>query len=229
MSYKYCIVAFLLLLGVFSCKIETVEPTFRNFYTFDISVSMSNVKMEYNTNDIVWLEISIPGKLIMDQESMEDVFVGNARFPISIKAEEISKSPADSNQVALILQNGELVKDSSFHTNGVNYLTFGCPEPNYLFKAGVQFKKPGAYLLTLNPDEPVKNVVFNESTDCSIYQDQTILPKGTDVGSVSYEFNASDLNLDVFKNFANSNTINKNQSSVETQIAGKQVFFVKVI
>jgi hypothetical protein len=215
-------------MGVFSCKIETVEPTFRNFYTFDIPVSMNNVKMEYNANDIVWLEISIPDKMISDVETMEEVFVGNARFPLEISAEEISKSPADSNQVSMILQNGTLLIDSSFHSNGINYLTFGCPESNYLFKAGIQFKKPGAYLLSLNPVELAKSVVFNESTDCNIYLNQTILPKGTDVASVSYKFEGMDLNLEVFNDFANGNSINRDQAEVENQIAEKQVFFVKV-
>ena len=221
-----------LLLGVVAfqaCKIETAEPVFRNFYFFDIDVDMTNVKKEYNVNDIVWLEISIPNKFIKDESTGDDIFVGNARFPISLQAQEITNNPIDSNQVEIILQNGELTKDSIFNRNGIASFHFGCPESTYLYKVGVQFKKTGAYILRLNPEQTVKTIVFNEFTDCSIFENTNVLPTGTDVGSVSYLFGAADLNLDVFSDFTQNNTLNTSVNAVPGQINEKQAFFVKVI
>jgi hypothetical protein len=214
---------------VSSCKIDTAEPTFRNFYLFDLPVSMSNVKKEYNVMDILWLEISIPDKMLEDLDSGQDIFIGNARFPISLQAQEISNAPVDTNQVEIILQNGELSQDSLFDRNGDALFHFGCPSTTYVFKIGVQFKKPGGYLLNLNPGSTLRSIVFNETTDCSIFENTTVLPNGVDLGTVTYLFDTEDLNLDVFSDFSQSNSLNTTVNEVPERIDARQTFFVKVI
>ena len=94
---------------------------------------------------------------------------------------------------------------------------------------GIQFTKPGGYLLNLNPEQTVRTIVFNEIEDCSFFENTNVLPTGTDVGSVTYLFDADDLNLDVFSDFTQGTTLNTSVNNVPGRIAEKQTFFVKVI
>ncbi|MFQ5446010.1 MAG: hypothetical protein ACE5FF_03685 [Saprospiraceae bacterium] len=227
--FKTMCISLLALLQLAGCKISGDPQPERNFYSFDQTVKMTNVKKEYVADDIIWLEITVPNKQMVDLTTGQTIEVGNARFvpPLDVFDAFVEASSVD--KFALIPQSGEVVEDANFADEGSALLAYGCPEPTYLLKVGIQFKKAGGYFLTFHKLEPVLQFFFTGNSDCSV-QDIFPPPPEASIGSVTYKFDAADTNRDKFDEYAALfPDFPGNLETMRAAVDNKTAFFVRVV
>lgn len=211
-----------------ACLDEDSSPIDRKFYEFEEGIALSGVKKDYNLQDILFLEVSISDKTLLDSKSNEDIFVSNAVFPVLIEAIDMDKEADDTEKFALLVQNGTVIEDADFETEGIASMTFGCPESDYNFRTGVQFLETGNYLVYVNRETEFSQIVFNESSNCDIHLLSTP-PTDATVASIRFTYNSTDVNADLFEQYLTENEIETTAVAEHvTALEEKRAFFVKV-
>jgi hypothetical protein len=227
--FKKVLTGMLALLTLAGCKIGDDPQPERNYYTFDQTVKMTNVKKEYVVDDIIWLEISVPDKQMVDLTSGKTIEVGNARFVPPLDVFDSFVEAGSVDKFALIPQAGEVVDDEKFIDEGFALLAYGCPEDTYSLKVGVQFIKAGGYFMTLHKLQPVLQFFFTDNSDCSV-QDIFPPPPEASIGSVTYRFDAADTNRDKLDEYAAGfPDFPGNLETMRTALDDKTAFFVRVV
>lgn len=218
---------FLFLASLWSCKIESNQPT-RNIYNFNQELSLSTVKKEYSVGDFFRIEVSIANNTLKDIASGADIRIDNATFNVSSDMEviQIEPLPASIDRFDLIIQNGQADKDDNFPQTGDALLKYGCPENSYTMAIGYQFKQRGNYLLRLNPERLSSLIFFTDNGNCSI-QDLFPPPPEADLGNVYYTFDVEDNNLDVFNALVGTAT-DAVTEEYRQALEDKRAFFIPV-
>ncbi|MEO1258021.1 MAG: hypothetical protein AAFZ15_04460 [Bacteroidota bacterium] len=231
MKFNHLVIIFTLLLIAFSsCQIgdDDSTPT-RNFYSFSLGLEIDPVKTEYQNGDIFWLSTSIPTKELTDTDSGNTVRVGNGKFTFQIDVYDPFAQPDDTDKFNLAEQIGEVTEIGDFEETGSALISFGCPSSTYTLNTGIQFIKLGGYLVYLNRDQPLPQVIFTDDDDCSLIPDNQVPPDNADIGSVSYSFDVDDTNKEAFEtyaaNFPNSSV---DLTSIRNALDEKRAFFVLV-
>lgn len=221
--------ATLFLLGMWSCKIDddSSQPV-RNIYNFEKGIVLDPLKKEYSVGDIFWMNVNIPGKMLKDLATSEDIFISNATIYINLSAEALSIDPIPQSSVRFdaFQQAGKLVKEDGFDANANASLIFGCPEDSYSLRAGLQLKEKGNYVLFLNKEEVISLIFFTDDSDCSL-QDIFPPPPEADLGNLFFTFDVEDNNLDVFESLVGT-TQNPAIESYRKALENKTAFFLPV-
>jgi len=219
----------LLAITLAGCKITSDPQPVRQFYAFTQDVTISNVKKEYLVNDIIWLDISVPNKQMVDLTTGQAIEVGNARFVPALDAFDPFVETDTTNKFELIPLSGEVVDGADFPVNGNALLAYGCPESSYNMKVGVKFKKAGGYFLTFHKALPSLQIFFTNSADCSL---QNIFPPPPEaaIGIVTYRLDATDTNRDKLDEYAASfPAFTGDLEVMRTAVDDKTAFFVRVV
>jgi len=219
----------LLLFVCIGCKIgEDGSQPVRQFYSFDQAVTLESVKKEYLLNDIIWLDIKIPNKEMVDLTTGKTVKVGNARFVPVLDLYDPFVADNTTDKFVLFPNTGEVVEDKDFQDGGNVLLAFGCPESSYSMRVGIQLKKEGGYFLTFHKSSPILQFFFTESSDCSI-QDVFPPPAEASIGSVTFKLDASDTNKDKLDEYAAGfPNFTGNLATIREALDNKTAFFVRV-
>jgi len=228
-SFKTAFICLLALLQIAACKIGGDPQPVRQFYSFQQSVTMTNVKKEYVVDDIIWLEISVPGKQMTDITTSQTIEVGNARFVPVLDAFDPFVEANTSEKFELIPLLGEVVNGVDFPKEGTALLAYGCPESSYTLKFGVKFKKTGGYFLTFHKTLPSLQIFFTGDSDCSI---QNLFPPPPEaaIGTVFYRLDATDTNRDKLDEYAAGfSAFTGDLEAMRTAVDDKTAFFVRVV
>ncbi|MEZ4953962.1 MAG: hypothetical protein R2825_10350 [Saprospiraceae bacterium] len=230
MKTKHLLIFQTLILLVFSnCKISDDNSPTRDFYNFAVDLELDPVKKEYLNGDLFWMSTNISGKEFTDESTGNSVKVGNGKFTFRVDVFDPFVEPDQTDKFSLSDQIGEVTEVDDFAESGSAFISFGCPSNSYSMQVGIQFLKPGGYLIYLNQDTPTPQVIFTEKDDCSIIPTNQIPPDNADIGSVSYTFNVDDTNKDVFETYATGfpdSTVDL--APILTALDNRQAFFVLV-
>lgn len=230
MKTKHLLIFQTLILLVFSnCKISDDNSPTRNFYTFAVDLELDPVKKEYLNGDLFWMSTNIPGKEFTDEISSSSIKVGNGKFTFRVDVYDPFKAPDQTDKFSLSDQVGEVTEIDDFAEDGSAFISFGCPSNSYSLQVGIQFIKPGGYLIYLNQDAPSPQVIFTEEDDCSIIPVNQIPPDDANIGTVTYTFNVTDTNKDVFETYAAGfpdTTVDL--APILTALDNRQAFFILV-
>lgn len=219
----------LLLFQCLGCKIgdDGSQPV-RQYYAFEQTVKIESVNKEYQVNDIIWLDIKIPNKEMVDATTGKTVKVGNARFVPVLDLYDPFAGANTDDKFVLFPNTGEVVEDKDFQDGGNALLAFGCPESSYSLRVGIQLKKEGGYFLTFHKSSPVLQFFFTESSDCSI-QDVFPPPAEASIGSVVFKLDAADTNKDKMEEYAAGfPAFTGNLATIREALDNKTAFFVRV-
>ena len=230
MEIKHLAIFFTFIALSFSnCKIGDDDAPMRDFYSFSVGIELDPAKTEYLSGDLFWMSTSIVGKEFTDATTGEAIKVGNGKFTYRVDIYDPFADPDDSNKFSLAEQTGEVTEIDDFEETGSAFVSFGCPSSNYALQVGVQFLKPGGYLVYLNRDDPFPQIVFTEEDDCSAIPSNQIPPADADIGTINYSFNVAETNKDVFETYAagfpNSSV---DLAAIRKALDEKKAFFVLV-
>ncbi len=224
---QYILFFGILFLTVASCKIGDDDTQIvRDTYFFQQEISLTGAKKSYNVDDILWFEITIPDKKLMDTETGSLVTVGNAIFNLDLLIGSYLVLGGD-DKFELVPQEGVVNDDDEFENTGMINFSYGCPATSYNLKFGIKFKRSGGHLIYLNKDNPGLQILFTADSDCSIHN--TIPPPAdAAIGSISFSYGLDDMNRDVFEAFVEENNILNDVSGELEALADKVAYFVKV-
>jgi hypothetical protein len=222
------IISALLLLSAWGCKLESNQPV-REIYFFEKSLKLGTVKKQYSTGDIFWVEASLPGKTLKDQQTGADILIRNATFNVTAKLDilSIEPFPVSIDRFDIFVQSGEASRDDLFPQNGEALLGYGCPDNSYNLRVGFQLKQRGNYVFMLNPERVVSLIFFSDSDDCAI-QDIFPPPVEADLGNVFYTFDIEDNNLDVFDEITEGMADDQTIANYRQALEQKRAFFISV-
>jgi hypothetical protein len=216
------------LLAIAGCKIGDDGVANHKFYSFAQEVSLSNVKKEYAAGDILWLEVNKAGKTFNDVTSGEAVLVKNAKFVFYLDVTNHFSSFTNDDKFNLIKQTGKVLSEGEFSEKGLATLSFGCPDQSYTFKMGVQFLKPGGYIVWLNNVQNPPQIFFTDTENCAV-QDQFPPPAEASFASITMTFNVADTNRDKLDEYAAANPgTSADLNALRKAVDEKMAFFAWV-
>lgn len=219
-----------------ACKVgdDTSTPV-RDQYFFDQLYTLTNVKKTYLPDDFIFMEYSLPDKMMTDSATGQSIRVGNARmFPSLDIFGPLDGSLAGEDRFSYTLVEGEVVEgDDDFEEQGSLLFNIGCPDNlDYQLKVNLKFPKPGGYLMFLDYSaaSALHSFPFTADDNCSVVAPTSISPNA-DIGFVQFFFDVDDTNRDEYDayvaNIPNWDTVGA--VLFEQALDEKRAFFVRVV
>lgn len=219
----------LLLLATGSCRLPPPPEPQGTVYFFEKSLKISTVKKEYSVGDTLWVEASLPNRILRDQQTQRDILIRNAAFNLTTKIDFLAIEPVPLlvERYDILIEAGEASKDELFPQNGDAVLGYGCPDSEYSLRVGFLFKQAGNYVFLLNPDRLVSFIFFDDTDNCAI---QNIFPPPNDAdwANVYYDFEVEDSNLDVFDEIVGDMDNDPLIEDYRERLELKRAFFLSV-
>ncbi len=135
------------------CRKNAPYPEAAAHYYFE-PVSITPYQLNYSVGDTVWLHVSLPGKVLYDSVTKQQVRYDSGYFGASAGVQLLYNDPFVSNDsplVSFVYTQGVSATEGSNGVNTFTSIVFGCNQPtDYDLQFGIVFTHKGVYGIGMN-------------------------------------------------------------------------------
>jgi hypothetical protein len=195
----------------FRCEQDVVQRPFDN--AFEIEMNIIPLKKTYSLNDTIWLEAQVSGKQLFDVKTMQLVLADTGYFSFHISYYGFGLRSWLPNSLANVITFNGVNTDriASQWSTEAKVENYGCSQLSYTLKIGFKPNHRGTYSILL-PKDLLLGSCINK-----------IIPYNA---TISFKFPNTDLNLDVFNAFAQSENLGSDQKKHFTEKLNRREMFV---
>jgi len=186
-------------------------------YTFEIPVDILPLKKVYTTNDTIWLQLDVTGKLLFDTKTSQAINADTTMIIVaSTYAEFGTNTRNPQNGLAQVITEPGVIaeRQTGFGYTSATVSNYGCGKPTFKIKIGFKPNYPGTFSLNLRKDLMLQGCMGKVIPVYSTYW---------------YKFKQVDLNGEILNTLSGNDLGgNSNRSVLQESIAKREMFVFTV-